>query len=431
MNQLTALAQGSPAAKRKPIHAVMFTPETSCGHARYTWELMCALRAFASRSELRLSLVTSTNLDREFREAEYTIYEVLPPLHEGPFPSSLHWAISRFAHYSRRDAMLFRFLRDLGDVDVVHYQEPPLLSAYYYSRLRRLRVHPVFTVHNLLPHRNKVPATGWFTQRLSTAGWRRCSALFVHSDGLRDQLLQRIGSSAPPIVSVPMGLWRVPPRSQSTSEDRLQRKQLLLFGTLRRNKGIDLMLDALKHVPGAQLTIAGEFETPALRDEILARLQDKALAVRLIDRIIPEDEVAKLFADAALAVLPYTNFHSQSAVLNVALAHGVPVVVTDVGALGELVRKEGVGIVSPPNDAMAFAQAIRRALEPGTYQDLRQACVRLSGSLSWKDAAQRTLRCYQDLIGSRSLRSAGAPTAAIQERTLDEKGPDRTRAVNG
>jgi len=228
-----------------------------------------------------------------------------------------------------------------------------------------------------------------------------------------------------------MGPWRVPLRSQSTSEDRLQRKQLLLFGTLRRNKGIDLMLDALKHVPGAQLTIAGEFETPALRDEILARLQDKALAVRLIDRIIPEDEVAKLFADAALAVLPYTNFHAQSGVLHVALAHGVPVVVTDVGALGELVRKEGVGIVSPPNDAMAFAQAIRRALEPGTYQDLRQACVRLSGSLSWKDAAQRTLRCYQDLIGSRSLRSAGAPTAAIQERTLDEKGPDRTRAVNG
>jgi hypothetical protein len=27
--------------------------------------------------------------------------------------------------------MLLRFLRELGDVDVVHYQEPPLLSAYH------------------------------------------------------------------------------------------------------------------------------------------------------------------------------------------------------------------------------------------------------------------------------------------------------------
>jgi len=191
------------------------------------------------------------------------------------------------------------------------------------------------------------------------------------------------------------------------------------------------MLDALKHVPGAQLTIAGEFETPALRDEILARLQDKALAVRLLDRFIPEDEVAKLFGEAALAVLPYTNFHAQSAVLHVALAHGVPVVVTDVGALGEFVRKERVGIVSPPNDAMVFAQAIRCALEPGTYQDLRQACVRLSASLSWEDTARLTLRCYEDVIRAETLRSAGATAAAMQSPSQDENGPDRTRAVNG
>jgi glycosyltransferase involved in cell wall biosynthesis len=191
------------------------------------------------------------------------------------------------------------------------------------------------------------------------------------------------------------------------------------------------MLDALRHVPGAQLTLAGEFETPALRDEILARLQDKALAVRVIDRFIPEDEVAKLFGEAALAVLPYKDFHAQSAVLHVALAYGVPVVVTDVGALGEFVRKERVGIVSPPSDGMAFAQAVLRALEPGTYQDLRQACVRLSASLSWKDAAQRTLRCYEDVIRGETPRSAGATAAALQPPSQDHNGPDRTRAVNG
>src|SRR6516225_4063243 len=95
-------AARSALAMRGPIHAVMFTPETYGGHARYTWELMCALRASAPRSELNLSLVTSTNLEREFREADYTIYEVLPPLHEGPFSNRLHWAGSRVAHYSRR-----------------------------------------------------------------------------------------------------------------------------------------------------------------------------------------------------------------------------------------------------------------------------------------------------------------------------------------
>jgi glycosyltransferase involved in cell wall biosynthesis len=386
----------------------MFTPESYGGHARYTWELMCALRASAPRSELNLSLVTSTNLEREFREADYAIYEVLPPLHEGPFPNRLHWAASRVAHYSRRDATLLRFLRDLGDVDVVHYQEPPLFASYYYSRLRRLGMHPLFTVHNLLPHRDVVAGTGWLTKRLSTLAWRRCSALFVHSDALGQQLLKRIGRGAPPIVTVPHGVWRVPPASPTTSEDRLRRKQLLLFGALRRNKGIDLMLDALEHVPGARLTIAGEFESSALRDEVLSRLRDKTLPVRLIDRFIPEDEAAKLFAESSLAVLSYTNFHAQSGVLHLALSHGVPAVVTDVGALGEFVRREQVGTVSPPHDASALAQAILRALEPATYETSRQNCLRLSASLSWKEAAERTLRCYQDVLRAKAVGS-GSP----------------------
>ena len=399
----------------------MFTPETFGGHARYTWELMCALRACAPRSELNLSLVTSVHLDAEFREADYTIYEVLPPLYEGPFRSRLHWAASRVAHYARRDAVLFRFLRDLGDVDLVHFQEPPLFKSSYYSRLRRLGVHPLFTVHNLLPHRNRVPGTGWLTTRLSTMAWRRCSALFVHSDGLRQQLLNQIGDGAPPIVAVPHGVWRVPPASQPTVEDRLRRKQLLVFGALRRNKGIDLTLDALKQVPGARLTIAGEFESPALRDEILIRLRDKTLPVRLIERFVPEDEAAKLFAESSLAVLSYTNFHAQSGVLYLALSHGVPVVVTDVGALGEFVRKEQVGTVSPPHDAAALAQAIVRALEPRTYETCRQNCLRLSMSNSWKEAAERTLRCYQDVLRAEPVGS-GAPRLQRQD-SATERSP--------
>ena len=174
------------------------------------------------------------------------------------------------------------------------------------------------------------------------------------------------------------------------------------------------MLDALEHVPGAQLTLAGEFESSALRDEIRARLRDKRLPVRLIDRFVPEDEAAKLFAEASLVVLPYTNFHAQSGVLYLALSHGLPVVATDVGAVGEFVRNEQVGKVCPPHDATALAQAIVRTLEPKAYEAFRQNCVRLSSSLSWKEAAERTLRCYEAVVRAEETRSAGAA-----ERTGD------------
>jgi len=421
-------AAASTSVRRKPIHAVMFTPETYGGHARYTWELMSALRAAAPPSELHLSLVTSRNLEAEFRSADYSIYEVLEPLREGPFSGRVHWAASRLAHYTRRDAKLFRFLRDLGEVDIVHFQEPPLFATYYYARLRRLGMHPLFTVHNLLPHRDVVPGTGWLTKRASTVAWRQCSALFVHSDSLRQQLGQRIGSGAPPIVTVPHGLWRVPRPSQAPSEERFRRKQLLLFGTLRRNKGIHLMLDALEHISGATLTIAGAFESSSLRQEILARLGDKMLPVRLIDGFVPDGEAADLFGNASLVVLPYTpDFHAQSGVLYLALSHGVPVVAADVGALGEFVRKEQVGTVSASHDAIAFAQAVALALEPSTYQVCRENCLRLSASVSWKEAAQRTLRCYEDVLRVETIDSAGG--TAIAPAPPEREHGDLTRAV--
>lgn len=428
MSPLSPPAARSAGAKRGPIHAVMVTPETYGGHARYTWELMCALRASAPRSEFNLSLVTSRNLEREFRDADYTIYEVLTPLYQDAFPSSLHWAASRFAHYCQQDLMLFRFLRDLGDVDVVHYQEGPLFAPYYYARLRHLGMHPLFTVHNLLPHRDVVPGTGWLTKWVSTAAWRRCSGLFVHSDGLRQQLLERLGAGAPPIVTIPHGLWRVPRAPQPSSEDRPRRKHLLLFGSLRRNKGVHLMLDALEQVPGAQLTLAGDFESSALRDEIRARLRDKRLPVRLIDRFVPEDEAAKLFAEASLAVLPYTNFHAQSGVLYLALSHGLPVVATEVGAVGEFVRNERVGTVCPPHDATALAEAIVRTLEPNAYEAFRQNCIHLSSSLSWKEAAERTLRCYEAVVRAEEPDQPAQGKAPGLHRTTKE-GSDLTRAM--
>src|SRR6185369_5496283 len=113
---------------------------------------------------------------------------------------------------------------------------------------------------------------------------------------------------------------------------------LLLFGVMRMNKGVLLMLDALKHHPSKRLVLACAFADPSLAREVRRRIDSARLNVTLLDHVIPESEVAPLFAGASLAVLPYSEFHAQSGVLHLAIAYGVPVVVTDVGALGDQVR---------------------------------------------------------------------------------------------
>ena len=52
---------------------------------------------------------------------------------------------------------------------------------------------------------------------------------------------------------------------------------------------------------------------------------------------VPTEAVADVFASADIAVYPYTHFDGQSGAATLALSAGVPVIVTDVGGLPDLV----------------------------------------------------------------------------------------------
>jgi glycosyltransferase involved in cell wall biosynthesis len=364
----------------------MVTPSARGGHPRYTWELMNALRDEAPESELKLTLVTSTDLDVEFRTTRYEIADVLPRLRDrSTFRSALEWAVSRVGHYARREEAILRWARRQDRLDILHYQEPPFAAALHFARVRRLGCHAVATVHNLRPHRYVVPATGWLSDSSARHGWRNCSTVFVHSAVLRETLSAELGPHGPPIVAIPHGVWTG--HGARTAEGR-PGGYLLLFGVMRRNKGVHLMLDALKQLPGNRLVLAGAFEERSLASEVRSRIASENLDVTLLDRIIPENEIASLFEGASLVVLPYTHFHAQSGVLHLAIGYGVPSVVTNVGALGEQVERERIGAVAVEGGPAAFAQAVRQALEPKFHDEARRRCLALASNQSWSVAAR-------------------------------------------
>jgi glycosyltransferase involved in cell wall biosynthesis len=378
--------------KARGIHAVMVTPSASGGHPRYTWELMTALRAAAPASELSLTLLTSVDLDPAFRTPQYAIADVLPPLRDpSTFANKLEWGCSRAVHYARREEVVLRWVRAQRCVDILHYQETPFAPALHFRRVRAAGAHPVATVHNLRPHRYPIPAARWLTDLSSHLGWMQCATLFVHSSGLRDRLASALGPRAPRVVAIPHGVWTThgtpsaPPRREG---------HLLLFGVMRRNKGVHLMLDSLRHLSGKRLVLAGAFPEPSFAREIRHRVETEGLPVLVLDRVIADAEVAALFSGASLAMLPYSEFHAQSGVLHLAIAYGVPAVVTDVGALGEQVRREGIGTVCPAADPVELARAVLRTLEAGIYEAARDRCIALARTLSWSAAAKLTLEAY-------------------------------------
>ena len=120
--------------------------------------------------------------------------------------------------------------------------------------------------------------------------------------------------------------------------------------------------------------------------------------VELIDRYIDEQEIPDLFGAAAWWSCPTRRSLAQSGVLHQALAHARPVVVSDVGALGESVRRWGVGEVVPPGDERALAWAIEQALDPARYRAAVESIACIRSELTWTRTAEATIEVYRSIV---------------------------------
>ena len=153
--------------------------------------------------------------------------------------------------------------------------------------------------------------------------------------------------------------------------------RVLLFGRIFAYKGLEHLVRAeamLKDVlPNLRITVAGRGDDP----RIFQPLMGDASRYDIRNRFIEDAEVAQLFLDTDIVVLPYTEA-SQSGVLNLAAAFGKPVIVTDVGELRATVQPNGLGMVVSPGDPEQLARAIRILAENSELRSqFRDQCARM------------------------------------------------------
>ena len=173
-------------------------------------------------------------------------------------------------------------------------------------------------------------------------------------------------------------------------------RYVLFFGLIRDYKGLDLLLDAW-----AQLRRAGRTEGRRLivefytaREPYLNRIADNGLQdeVLLHDRFIPDDDVKYYFSAADFVVQPYKTA-TQSGVTQIAYQFCVPMVVTKVGGLAEIVPDGRVGYVCEPTPE-GVAGAIERMYEGDTLQRFRENCVEERRRFSWEEMCSRITELY-------------------------------------
>lgn len=168
---------------------------------------------------------------------------------------------------------------------------------------------------------------------------------------------------------------------------------LLFFGLIREYKGLDTLLEAWKRVrrENLKLIVAGEFyESKEKYEPMLESLGDSVI---LHDRFIADDDVKYYFSAVDALVLPYKTA-TQSGVTQIAYNFSLPMIVTEVGGLPEIVPNDVVGYVCPPT-VEGVAEAIDNLYKDENLERFRENIVEERKRFSWSAMCDKIIEVFK------------------------------------
>jgi D-inositol-3-phosphate glycosyltransferase len=204
---------------------------------------------------------------------------------------------------------------------------------------------------------------------------------------------------------VDLQLFRPLPQDQARALLNLpaQGRVILFVGRLEPIKGVDVLLDALAHLrcedcDGQLLVVGGNLD-----GEEAARLRGLIQELNLSDRVRllgaqDQSTLPYIYAAADLCVIP-SFYESFGMVAIEAMACGRPVIASRAGGLQFTVRHERTGLLVPPGDSLALADALERLVkDAGLRQRMGAAGLRAAHRYSWTRVAQEIHAVYESVL---------------------------------
>lgn len=323
------------------------------------------------------------------------------------------------------------FVRALAELlaevepDVVHLHHLDRLGAETLAILRRLRprVRIVLTLHDYQPicaadGLMVRPGDGTLCRAASPDACRGCFPTVaperfrlrrLHLLGLLGRvdaflapsrfLLERYAAWGLPrerLVLVPNAVPEAAPLPPPAPE---LRARFGYFGNIVPHKGILPLLEAARRAAAGpegstlRLTLNGGLHFP--EDGFCAAFAaalDAAAPLARHAGPYARDELSARLAGVGWVVVPSTWWENAPLVVLEAFRHGRPVIASGLGGLAELVRDGASGLLVPPGDPAALADALLRAAhEPGLWERLRAGLPRVPTLAEW---VERHLAVY-------------------------------------
>jgi glycosyltransferase involved in cell wall biosynthesis len=261
------------------------------------------------------------------------------------------------------------------------------MIAFWVRRSSGVRIY--YLCHNVLPHEGTL-----FDRVLTRFAFRPASGFIAHSQQDENRV-KEIRSSAT-VARIPHPTYESFRLDPALTMDEARRRldvhgrMVLFFGFIRPYKGLIHLLRAMPQVLSVihcTLYVVGEFYEK--KDRYLQELKRLGIekSVRIIDRYISNEEVPLYFSAADVVVLPYISA-TQSGVVQIAYAFEKPVITTNTGGLPEAVREGETGLLVPPEDPEALAEAIISFFKDNRGAEFSRNVSKYRSFFAWEKARE-------------------------------------------
>lgn len=290
---------------------------------------------------------------------------------------------------------MWRFSKVARSADIAHYMwlSLPALDSLLLPASRS----KVFTMHYRLPN----------PRSFQGRSYRRVLAsmdhVIIHTESGRERLIADFGVDESMVSVIPMGAFDYLSTDAAAeplaSELETDRQVILAFGLIKPYKRTELLIEAMRSVPNAELWVVGMPRMPM--DDLKRSAQVLGDRVRFVERFVPEHAIPAFFRRADVVALPYDHIE-QSAVLYTALAFGKPIVLSDVGGFPEVAGLGGAVLFEPGNSE-ALASRLNQVLsDSGLRQRLGSRARELATTeYSWTRVGELTADVYRQVLATR------------------------------
>jgi glycosyltransferase involved in cell wall biosynthesis len=341
----------------------------------------------------------------------------------GPLPANFHTVAMANPEHSLKSYREFRAMVKRLDCDLVHI--PNLFSVP-----RRLSCPYVMTVHDILDHLSRARERPGFMRslhfQLTKRALSRAARIFAVSNFTKLEMEKLFNISPGRIEVVYNAIDERLLRGHANSAERqliVERYQvtypfLLYAGRISPHKNVVRMIEAFSALkaelekdqlfPDLKLIIIGDDVSgnPDLRRTVIrSGVQHD---VRFLG-FVPI-EVLRTFYDAAKIFVFPSLYEGFGLPPLEAMAHGTPVVTSNVSSLPEVVGNAAV-LVHPENVFEIMRALHRVLLDQPLREKMKERSYRQAAKFSWEKSVRRIMDVYQEVVNSRS----DAPPAITQK----------------